>query len=261
MQESRPRETRAASPGGIVRCRPSTSESACRTTPTSSSNSPSTTRCSGPTSWATSTRCWPASSMPLSTEISGSSPSSTGTVSGAAYYAPEPFADRMWNLYSLATAPARHGAGLGSVLMDRVQGDLRTAGDGVARTLIVDTSGLDGFEGARRFSGSQGFVEEARVRDFYGPGDHKVTFWKSLVDGRHVRGCTSTRPNRQVVLPSQLPAFRPRWSSWRSGMTAVNGPTRRRRTEPRDRRPRPGSTHGHWSENRVRCRTRLLTVR
>lgn len=28
----------------------------------------------------------------------------------------------------------------------------------------------------------RGFVEEARIRDFYGPGDHRVTFWKDLTD-------------------------------------------------------------------------------
>ncbi|MGI9577915.1 MAG: GNAT family N-acetyltransferase [Microthrixaceae bacterium] len=103
-----------------------------------------------------------------------------GAIAGAAYYAPEPFADRMWNLYFLATDPDRHGAGVGSALMDHVHGDLRSQGAAVARTLIVDTSSLDGYEGARAFYRGQGFVEEARVRDFYGPGDHKVTFWKSL---------------------------------------------------------------------------------
>ncbi|MDJ0771763.1 MAG: GNAT family N-acetyltransferase [Ilumatobacter sp.] len=105
-----------------------------------------------------------------------------GAVAGAAYYAPEPFADRMWNLYFLATAPDRHGAGVGSALMNHVLGNLRAVGVDLARTLIVDTSSLDGYDGARRFYRSKGFVEEARVRDFYGPGDHKVTFWKSLID-------------------------------------------------------------------------------
>ena len=33
---------------------------------------------------------------------------STGRVAGAAYYAPEPFADRVWNLYFLAVQPRQH---------------------------------------------------------------------------------------------------------------------------------------------------------
>ena len=105
-----------------------------------------------------------------------------GDVVAAAYYAPEPFSDRMWNLYFIATAPDAHGTGAGTALIGHVEQQLRAAGEAVARTLIVDTSSLDDYDGARRFYEARGFVEEARLRDFYGPGDHKVTFWKSLVD-------------------------------------------------------------------------------
>jgi ribosomal protein S18 acetylase RimI-like enzyme len=105
-----------------------------------------------------------------------------GRVVAAAYYAPEPFSDRMWNLYFIATAPDAHGTGVGSTLLRAVESDLRARGEQVARVLIVDTSSTDGYQQARTFYLRSGFDEEARVRDFYGPGDHKVTFWKSLVD-------------------------------------------------------------------------------
>ena len=98
----------------------------------------------------------------------------------AAYLAPEPFADRMWNLYFLATAPSAHGSGAGSTLLRHVEEDLRRSGPEVARTLIVDTSSTPEYQRTREFYRRRGFVEEARVRDFYGPDDHKVTFWKSL---------------------------------------------------------------------------------
>ncbi|MGH9269821.1 MAG: GNAT family N-acetyltransferase [Ilumatobacteraceae bacterium] len=101
-------------------------------------------------------------------------------VLGAAYYAPEPVADRLWNLYFLAAAPGRHREGAGGRLVDHVESDLRRRGHGVARVLIVETSSGDGYEHARAFYGKHGFVEEARIREFYGPGDHKVVFWKSL---------------------------------------------------------------------------------
>lgn len=101
-------------------------------------------------------------------------------LAAAAYYAPEPFADRMWNLYFLATAPDHHGSGAGTALIDHVESRLRAAGEEVALTLIVETSSLDDYDQARAFYERRGFVEEARVRDFYGPSDHKVTFWKSL---------------------------------------------------------------------------------
>ena len=70
----------------------------------------------------------------------------------------------------------------GTALMSHVEAALRNLGDAVARTLIVDTSSLDDYDQARAFYEARGFVEEARIRDFYGPGDHKVTFWKLLAD-------------------------------------------------------------------------------
>lgn len=106
----------------------------------------------------------------------------TGTLAGAAYYAPEPFSDRMWNLYFIATAPDSHGRGVGTTLIEHVEDELRSLGEVRARTLIVDTSSLDDYDRARGFYNAKGYAEEARIRDFYGPGDDKVTFWKRLVD-------------------------------------------------------------------------------
>ncbi|MEL6985054.1 MAG: GNAT family N-acetyltransferase, partial [Actinomycetota bacterium] len=100
----------------------------------------------------------------------------------AAYYAPEPFSDRMWNLYFIATDPDRQGSGAGTRLIEHIEQRLRAAGPDVARTLIVDTSSLDAYAESRAFYARRGFTEEARIRDFYGPGDHKVTFWKSLTE-------------------------------------------------------------------------------
>ena len=49
-----------------------------------------------------------------------------------------------------------------------------------ARLLIVDTSSLPAFDGARAFYPALGFREEARIRDFWTDGDDKVTFAKRL---------------------------------------------------------------------------------
>ncbi len=48
-----------------------------------------------------------------------------GTAIGAAYYAPEPFSDRLWNLYFIAVIPALQGAGIGGALIERVESDLQ----------------------------------------------------------------------------------------------------------------------------------------
>jgi ribosomal protein S18 acetylase RimI-like enzyme len=104
-----------------------------------------------------------------------------GEVVGAAYYAPEPFADRMWNLYFLAVMPEHQGNGTGGAMIEHLEQTLRHAGEERARVLIVETSGLDRFEPTREFYRKHGFDEEARIRQFYGPDDDKIVFWKSLV--------------------------------------------------------------------------------
>ncbi len=103
------------------------------------------------------------------------------TVVGAAQYAPEPFADRMWNLYFIAVDPNHQGTGIGSAMMDSVESELTGRGVEDARTLVVETSSTDRYARTREFYAGIGYAEEARIREFYGPDDHKVVFWKSMV--------------------------------------------------------------------------------
>ena len=106
----------------------------------------------------------------------------SGTIAAAAYFAPEPFSDRLWNLYFIATAPAQQSSGAGTQLIEAVEGRLSAMGSSKARVLLVDTSSLGEYDQARAFYSARGFVEEARIRDFYGPGDDKVTFWKQIAE-------------------------------------------------------------------------------
>ena len=103
-----------------------------------------------------------------------------GAVIGAAYYAPEPFSNRMWNLYFIAVSPSRQGQGIGGALLDHVERELLHAGPDVAQVLIVETSSTEQFALTREFYPKQGYVEEGRIRRFYGPDDDKVVYWKLL---------------------------------------------------------------------------------
>ncbi|MEP0547110.1 MAG: GNAT family N-acetyltransferase [Rhodothermales bacterium] len=94
-----------------------------------------------------------------------------------AYYAPEPFTDGVWNLYMLAVHPDRQGDGRGAALVRHVEATLGAQG---ARLLLIETSGLAGFERTRSFYQKCGYVEEARIRDYYRAGDDKVVYRKSL---------------------------------------------------------------------------------
>lgn len=103
-----------------------------------------------------------------------------GVVIGAAYFGPESHSDRVWNLYALAVTKQRQGRGRGTALVTWAEENLRARGTDVAKLLLIDTSSVDSFELTRAFYLKLGYVEEARVRNYYGDNDDKVTYWKNL---------------------------------------------------------------------------------
>lgn len=94
-----------------------------------------------------------------------------------AYVAPERMTSGTWNLYLIAVHPDRQGRGVGASLVRHVEATLAERG---ARVLLVETSGLPHFERTRAFYRTNGYDEEARIRDFYAAGEDKVVFRKAL---------------------------------------------------------------------------------
>lgn len=100
-----------------------------------------------------------------------------GSPVGFCYTAPEELTDGTWNMLALAVHPDLQGSGLGTALVEAAEQHLRSQGQ---RILLVDTSSTDDFALTRKFYARNGYEEEARVRDFWSAGDHKVIFRKSL---------------------------------------------------------------------------------
>jgi len=94
-----------------------------------------------------------------------------------AYFAPERFTSRTWNLYLIAVHVDHQGLGIGTQIMAHVESLLKSKGE---RLLIVETSDLAEFALTRKFYEGIDYTEEARIRDFYDDGDGKVVFWKKL---------------------------------------------------------------------------------
>ena len=97
---------------------------------------------------------------------------------GFCYAAPEALAEGTWNMLALAVLPAAQGKGCGGAIVTHLEEVLRARGQ---RILIADTSGTESFAGTRAFYARQGYEEEARIREFWAPGDDKVTFRKALL--------------------------------------------------------------------------------
>lgn len=95
-----------------------------------------------------------------------------------AYCAPERLTAGTYNLYLIAVHEDLQGKGIGSEMMDYIEGLLKSKGN---RVLLVETSGLPEFELTRKFYDNCGYNREAVIRDFYNEGEDKVVFWKKLI--------------------------------------------------------------------------------
>lgn len=100
-----------------------------------------------------------------------------GAPAAVAYFSPKAFTDRVWELLMIAVAGSRQRQGLGTELLRAVEGSV-CAVDG--RLLLIETSDKTGFERTRLFYKKHGYVEVARIPDYFTDGDGKVSFIKRL---------------------------------------------------------------------------------
>ena len=82
-----------------------------------------------------------------------------------------------FDLYWIAVAPEEQGRGLGVQVYARAEAAMRKTG---AKHIYADTSSSDRYAGTRGFYQRMGFHEEARLPDFYAPGDGKIVYVKRL---------------------------------------------------------------------------------
>ena len=93
-----------------------------------------------------------------------------GDVAGYVVYGPTPCTNGTFDVYWIAVAPALQRAGIGSRLLDEVEGELH----GHARMILVETSGQPMYASTRAFYLRRGYSEVARIPDFYADGDDRV---------------------------------------------------------------------------------------
>lgn len=94
---------------------------------------------------------------------------------GFAFAQAEAMTDRTWNLRAIAVAPDLHGSGAGTALLAAMEAALAAA-----RLLVIDTTQLPDQDRARRFYAARGYQQIAVIPDFFGAGEDKVTFVKTL---------------------------------------------------------------------------------
>ena len=82
-----------------------------------------------------------------------------------------------FDLYWIAVSPGEQGRGLGAQLYARAESAMRRAG---ATRIYLDTSSSDQYAPTRGFYARLGFIEQARLPDFYAHGEGKVIYAKTM---------------------------------------------------------------------------------
>jgi len=98
-----------------------------------------------------------------------------GRAVGYVLYGPVPLTEGNFDLYWIATDPKVQGRGFGRRLLAHAEADARTLG---GRMMCLETSSQGGYERTRLFYEQAGYIEESRIRDFYRPGDDRITYVK-----------------------------------------------------------------------------------
>ena len=98
-------------------------------------------------------------------------------VRGYICYGPTPMTRGTFDLYWIAVHPAYKGKGVGRILVDAMENELRAEG---GRLVRVETAGMDEYESTRVFYDRLGYEVVARIKDFYWPGNDLVIYGRYL---------------------------------------------------------------------------------
>jgi ribosomal protein S18 acetylase RimI-like enzyme len=96
---------------------------------------------------------------------------------GYACFGATPSTDRTFDLYWIAVHPSSQRSGAGAALMDEVE---RILTERNARMMVIETSSRDDYAPTRSFYHKRGYLDGARLRDFYAPGDDRVVLTRRL---------------------------------------------------------------------------------
>jgi D-alanine-D-alanine ligase len=105
------------------------------------------------------------------------------SVVGWICWGPTPLTLGTFDIYWMAVEPARKSAGLGTAMLDYAESQIRAQH---GRLVIIETSGNNQYHATRQFYLKRGYLESARLADFYAPGDDKVIYSKVLNAAGHV---------------------------------------------------------------------------
>ena len=93
-------------------------------------------------------------------------------------YGPTPMTQGTFDLYWIVVDPDFQGKKIGSQLLNFLEKILSGRN---GRMILADTSSIPEYEKTKKFYLRNGFQEIARVKDYYSPGNDRITFCKRLL--------------------------------------------------------------------------------
>ena len=82
-----------------------------------------------------------------------------------------------WDIYWMAVDRSYRGRGIGGKLLSFSEKHIKTCG---GTLILIETSSKPNYRLTRRFYRKMGYKQVGRIKDFYAPGDHRITFEKRL---------------------------------------------------------------------------------
>lgn len=98
-------------------------------------------------------------------------------VCGYVCFGPTPATQSTFDLYWIAVAPGKQGHGIGRQLLHFTENECRKQG---GKLLIIETSSVELYHPTHAFYEKNGYRVEARIKDFYAPGDDRLIFTRRI---------------------------------------------------------------------------------
>jgi ribosomal protein S18 acetylase RimI-like enzyme len=92
-------------------------------------------------------------------------------------YGPTPLTEGTYDLYWIAVDPQYAGQGVGTLLMRQLESIVKASH---GRLVVIETSSSQQYALTRRFYLKNKYVLAETIKDFYRPGEDRVTFVKYL---------------------------------------------------------------------------------
>ncbi len=98
-------------------------------------------------------------------------------VVGYVCYGPTPATEGTFDLYWIAVSPNMQGKGVGKELLSFTENNVLKQN---GRLIIIETSSQPKYQPTQQFYIKNKYLIEARIKDFYRPGDDRLIFLKRL---------------------------------------------------------------------------------